>query len=191
MFEGCVASLECMQQTKLSFAQITGFWAAWSGWTLDGMDSFIYALVLSPALSELLPAGFAKTPENVGLAGSILFALFLVGWGLSFIWGPIADRLAAPGAGGNGAGVCSFHWGGGARGKRMAARTVSLTRWYWHRRRVGARRLCAEAWPEDRRKMGAGYLQTGYYFGFSRRGSELPSEPILVGAQCFFAVYLP
>jgi len=24
----------------------------------------------------------------------------------------------------------------------------------------------AEAWPEDRRKMGAGYLQTGYYTGF-------------------------
>ena len=24
----------------------------------------------------------------------------------------------------------------------------------------------AEAWPEDRRKMGAGYLQTGYYAGF-------------------------
>jgi MFS family permease len=24
----------------------------------------------------------------------------------------------------------------------------------------------AEAWPEDRRKQGAGYLQTGYYFGF-------------------------
>ena len=24
----------------------------------------------------------------------------------------------------------------------------------------------AEAWPEDRRRMGAGYLQTGYYAGF-------------------------
>src|SRR5205814_3126374 len=24
----------------------------------------------------------------------------------------------------------------------------------------------AEAWPEDRRKQGAGYLQTGYYAGF-------------------------
>jgi MFS family permease len=24
----------------------------------------------------------------------------------------------------------------------------------------------AEAWPEDRRKMGAGYMHTGYYFGF-------------------------
>jgi len=34
---------------------VIGFWAAWSGWTLDGMDSVIYALVLSPALTELLP----------------------------------------------------------------------------------------------------------------------------------------
>src|ERR1700684_4141600 len=83
-----------MPPTKLTSAQITGFWGAWSGWTLDGMDSFIYALVLSPALTELLPkSGYAKTPANIGLAGSILFALFLVGWGLSFIWGPIADRF--------------------------------------------------------------------------------------------------
>jgi MFS family permease len=83
-----------MPPTRLTSAQITGFWGAWSGWTLDGMDSFIYALVLSPALSELLPkSGIAKTPENVGLAGSILFAVFLVGWGLSFIWGPVADRF--------------------------------------------------------------------------------------------------
>ena len=83
-----------MPPTKLTSAQITGFWGAWSGWTLDGMDSFIYAVVLSPALSELLPkSGIAKTPENVGLAGSILFALFLVGWGLSFMWGPVADRF--------------------------------------------------------------------------------------------------
>jgi MFS family permease len=58
------------------------------------MDSFIYALVLSPPLTELLPkSGMANTPENAGLAGSILFALFLVGWGLSFIWGPLADRF--------------------------------------------------------------------------------------------------
>src|SRR5258705_264451 len=73
---------------------IAGFWGAWAGWTLDGMDSFIYALVLTPALTDLLPrSGYAATPANVGLAGSILFALFLVGWGLSFIWGPLADRF--------------------------------------------------------------------------------------------------
>src|SRR6185437_8841975 len=82
------------RRTPLNRSQIAGFWGAWAGWTLDGMDSFIYALVLTPALTELLPrSGFAATPSNVGLAGSILFALFLVGWGLSFIWGPIADRF--------------------------------------------------------------------------------------------------
>ena len=47
--------------TKLNRQQIVGFWAAWSGWTLDGMDSVIYALVLSPALTELLPqSGIAR-----------------------------------------------------------------------------------------------------------------------------------
>src|SRR5271154_5602669 len=53
-------------RTKLSTDQIVGFWAAWSGWTLDGMDSFIYALVMAPALTELLPnSGIAATPANV------------------------------------------------------------------------------------------------------------------------------
>ena len=82
------------RRTPLNRSQIAGFWGAWAGWTLDGMDSFIYALVLTPALTELLPrSGYAATPANIGLAGSILFALFLVGWGLSFIWGPLADRF--------------------------------------------------------------------------------------------------
>jgi MFS family permease len=158
-----------MQHTKLTFAQITGFWAAWSGWTLDGMDSFIYALVLSPALSELLPkSGYAKTPENVGLAGSILFALFLVGWGLSFIWGPIADRfgrtrvLAAT--------VLAYAVFTGAAALAENVWQLGLFRLLagigiggeW----ALAGTYVAEAWPEDRRKMGAGYLQTGYYFGF-------------------------
>jgi MFS family permease len=158
-----------MPPTRLTSAQITGFWGAWSGWTLDGMDSFIYALVLSPALSELLPkSGIAKTPENVGLAGSILFALFLVGWGLSFIWGPVADRfgrtrvLAAT--------VLAYAVFTGA-----AALTANVWQLGLFRLLAGigiggewalAGTYVAEAWPEDRRKMGAGYLQTGYYFGF-------------------------
>src|SRR5271155_5226901 len=74
--------------------QIRGFWASWAGWLLDGMDSVIYALVLVPSLTELLPnSGYAATPGNIGFAGSILFALFLIGWGFGFIWGPIADRF--------------------------------------------------------------------------------------------------
>src|SRR6202521_2265988 len=156
-------------RSKLSRSQITGFWAAWTGWTLDGMDSFIYALVLSPALTELLPkSGMANTHENVGLVGSILFALFLVGWGLSFIWGPLADRfgrtrvLAAT--------VCAYALFTGAAALAQNVWELALFRLLagigiggeW----ALAGTFVAESWPEDRRKMGAGYLQTGYYFGF-------------------------
>src|ERR1700682_5070613 len=158
-----------MHQTRLTSQQITGFWAAWFGWTLDGMDSFIYALVLSPALSELLPkSGIAKTSENIGLVGSILFALFLVGWGLSFMWGPIADRfgrirvLAAT--------ILAYAVFTGAAAFAENVWQLGLFRLLagigiggeW----ALAGTYVAEAWPEDRRKMGAGYLQTGYYFGF-------------------------
>src|ERR1700687_5553160 len=80
--------------TPLTRNQVRGFWASWGGWALDGMDSFIYAMVLVPALRELLPrSGIAATTANVGFYGAVLFALFLVGWGLSLIWGPIADRF--------------------------------------------------------------------------------------------------
>lgn len=158
-----------IQRPPLTRQQITGFWAAWSGWLLDGMDSVIYALVLSPALAELLPrSGIAATAAHIGFAGSILFAVFLAGWGCSFIWGPIADRfgrtrsLAATilmyavftGAAAFSTnvwslGVFRFLAGVGVGGEWSMAGTY-----------------VAEAWPEDRRKMGAGYLQTGYYFGF-------------------------
>src|SRR5271154_5776666 len=74
--------------------QIRGFWAAWGGWTLDGMDSFIYALVLVPSLRELLPrSGIAATKANIGYYGGLLFALFLVGWGMAFLWGPVGDKF--------------------------------------------------------------------------------------------------
>src|ERR1700726_1130696 len=81
-------------RVPLTSTQVRGFWAAWAGWTLDGMDSFIYALVLTPALTELLPkSGMDGSPASVAWTGSVLFALFLIGWGLALIWGPIADRF--------------------------------------------------------------------------------------------------
>src|SRR5258705_9985604 len=74
--------------------QRRGFLAAWGGIVLDGVDSFIYALVLVPALRALLPAsGVEPTVGNVSFYGSILFSVFLVGWGLAFLWGPLADRF--------------------------------------------------------------------------------------------------
>src|ERR1700676_3625429 len=154
--------------SSLTRNQIRGFWASWGGWTLDGMDSFVYALVLVPSLRELLPrSGIIATKANIGQYGGLLFALFLIGWGLAFLWGPIGDKFGR-------------------------VRTLMLTIvWYsvftflsafvtsvWQ---LAVLRLLAgigiggewamggtfvaEEWPEHRRRMGAGYMHTGYYVG--------------------------
>ena len=156
-------------RTKLNRQQIAGFWAAWAGWLLDGMDSVIYALVLAPALTELLPhSGVAPTTANVGFAGSILFAVFLAGWGFSFLWGPIADHFGRTRS--LAATILMYAIFTGAAAFAQNVWQLGLFRFLagvgvggeW----AMAGTYVAEAWPEDRRKMGAGYLQTGYYFGF-------------------------
>ena len=61
---------------------------------MDGMDSFIFSLVLVPALRDVLPSsGIPATTANVGYYSGLLFALFMVGWGVALVWGPIADRF--------------------------------------------------------------------------------------------------
>jgi MFS family permease len=156
-------------KSRLNPNQIRSFWAAWGGWTMDGMDSFIYSLVLVPALSELLPkSGIANTTANVGFYGGLLFALFMVGWGAGMIWGPIADRfgrvrtmmfsilsfsvftlLAAFATGIWTLAVFRFLAGIGIGGE-------------WS---IGSA-LVSEDWPEERRTMGAALMHTGYYIGF-------------------------
>lgn len=121
-----------------------------------------------PALRELLPRSAVAADEaNVGYYGGLLFALFLIGWGMSLVWGPVADRFGRVrtlmltiicyslftflGA------VATSVWqlaifrllaGVGIGGEWSMGGT-----------------FVAEEWPEDRRKMGAGYMHTGYYFG--------------------------
>jgi MFS family permease len=153
----------------LTSGQKRAFWAAWGGWTMDGMDSFIFSLVLVPALRDVLPSsGIAATTANVGYYSGLLFALFMVGWGVALIWGPVADRfgrartlmfsilwfslftlLAA---------VCKNVW------------TLALVRFLagvgiggeWS---IGAS-LVSEEWPERRRTWGVCLMHTGYYIGF-------------------------
>jgi MFS family permease len=136
---------------------------------MDGMDSFIYALVLVPALRELLPrAGIEASQANVGFYGALFFALFMVGWGLALLWGPIADRFgrvrtlmftilwfsvftlaAAFSTGIWSLAIFRFFAGIGIGGE-------------WS---IGAS-LVNEDWPEERRIFGGGLMHTGYYFGF-------------------------
>ncbi|MCX5542147.1 MFS transporter [Paraburkholderia sp. CNPSo 3076] len=156
-------------RTPLSREQIGGFWAVYLGWVLDGVDSVIYALVLVPALMELLPlSGIKPTAGNLGMYGSILFALFLIGWGLSFIWGPLADRFGRVRTLAASILIYSIFTGAAAFAHnvwelglfRLLAGIGVGGEW------ALAGTYVAESWPEDRRKMGAGYLQTGYYLGF-------------------------
>jgi MFS family permease len=132
------------------------------------MDGFIYALVLVPALRELLPrSGIAPTTGNVGFYGALLFALFMVGWGLALVWGPVADRfgrartlmftilwfsvftlLAAFSTGVWSLAIYRFLAGIGIGGE-------------WS---IGAS-LVSEEWPEERRTWGVCIMHTGYYIG--------------------------
>ena len=132
------------------------------------MDSFIYALVMVPALHDLLPrSGIAADTANTGFYGGLLFAIFLIGWGCAFLWGPIADRfgrvrtlmltiLCYS--------VCTF----------LGCIAVNVWELAVFRLLAGVGIggewtlggvFVAEEWPEDRRKAGAAYMHTGYYFG--------------------------
>jgi MFS family permease len=132
------------------------------------MDSFIYALVMVPALRELLPrSGIPATPGNLGYYGGLLFALFLVGWGLSLLWGPVADRFGRVNTlmltiacyslftflGSVATGVWPL------AAFRLLAGVGIGGEWS-----MGGT-FVAEEWPEERRKMAAGVMHTGYYFG--------------------------
>jgi len=156
-------------RTKLNSNQIKGFWAAWGGWCLDGMDAFIYSLVLVPALRELLPkSGIEVTPGNIGYYGSILFALFLAGWGMSMVWGPIADRFGRVKA--LMMTILMYSFFTFACGLAQSIWQLAVLRIFCGIGLGGEQPIggtfIAEEWPEDRRKMGAGYMHTGYYFGF-------------------------
>jgi len=157
-----------MTAIALTSNQRRGFWAAWGGWVLDCMDSFIYALVMVPALRELLPrSGIPADQAHVGFYGGLLFALFLVGWGCSLVWGPMADRF------------------GRVRTLMLTilcysiftfAGAFALNVWVLAAFRLLAGvgiggewsmggTFIAEELPESRRKMAAGLMHTGYYVG--------------------------
>jgi len=157
-----------MSRIPLNTNQRRGFLAAWGGWVLDGMDSFIYALVMAPALRELLPrSGIPGDQSHIGYYGGLLFALFLVGWGCSLLWGPLADRFGR---------VLTLmltiicyslftFLGAFATSVWMLAAFRLLAgvgiggEWS-----MGGT-FIAEELPEARRKMAAGVMHTGYYVG--------------------------
>ena len=140
---------------------------AWLGWVFDSMDATIYALVLTPALSELL--GTQGSTENIGWYGGIIFSIFLVGWALGgVVFGILADYL------------------GRARTLVITilvyavfTALAGLSHSWWE---LGLYRfltalgiggewaagatLVAEVWPESLRVKGAGLLQSAWGAGY-------------------------
>jgi len=143
---------------------------AWLGWVFDSMDATIYAIVLHPALDELLQtsAGGA-TPDSIGWHGGLIFSIFLIGWAIGgVLFGIAADRFG--------------------RTKTLIATILiyavftglaALSQTWWHLAiyrfltalgiggewAAGAA-LVAEVWPEEKRAKAAGLLQSAWAAGF-------------------------
>ncbi|MFD7992003.1 MFS transporter [Streptomyces mexicanus] len=153
---------------RLTPAQRRAFWGSFGGWAMDGFNWTIFALVLAPTMTELLPrAGIAATPGNIGWYGQISAALFLLGWGCSFIWGPLADRFGRKPA--MMASILMY-------GVFTALAGVSTDLWQWNAFRflaavgVGgewamAGTLLSEVMPERVRERFGGLMHSAAYFG--------------------------
>ena len=157
-----------MTRIPLTSNQRRVFLAAWGGFVLDGMDSFIYALVMVPALRELLPrSGIPGDQAHVGFYGGLLFAIFLLGWGCSLIWGPIADRFGR---------VVTLMLTILCYSLFTFTGAFSVNVWMLAAFRflagigIGGEwsmggTFVAEELPESHRKFAAGMMHTGYYIG--------------------------
>lgn len=176
------------------------FYAAWGGWVLDGFTTFVYAFVDLAATQYLLPAsGISLKLTSFFLPA--FFAVFLIGWGTSFIFGPLGDKygririlslslvLFAVGSVLSGLSTNAYEF--------MVFRFITGlgigAEWF-----TGGTSV-AEAFPEDKRVMGAGLFHTGFYFGFLFAAiAELLFEPfigfrgmlILGGLPVIFLIYI-
>ncbi|MGQ0810323.1 MAG: MFS transporter [Nitrospiraceae bacterium] len=145
---------------------------AWLGWVFDAMDATMYAIVLHPALEDLLRAsgqGGHVSSEQIGWYGGIIFSIFLIGWAIGgIVFGIIADYFG--------------------RTKTLIATILiyalftglaALAQDWWHLAMyrfltalgiggewAAGAAIVAETWPESKRAKAAGILQSAWAVGF-------------------------
>ncbi len=144
---------------------------AWLGWVFDSMDATIYALVLHPALLELLhpPAGGIVTADTIGWYGGIILSIFLIGWAVGgVLFGILADCFGRTKtlvftiliyAVFTGLAALSQTWWQLALFRFLTALGIGGE---W----AAGAALVAEVWPEEKRARAAGVLQSAWAAGF-------------------------
>ncbi len=145
---------------------------AWLGWVFDSMDATIYAIVLHPALQDLLGAsvsGGSVPDEAIGWYGGIIFSIFLVGWAIGGVmFGVLADYIGRTKtliitiliyAVFTGLAALSDTWWHLALYRFLTALGVGGE---WASGAV----IVAEVWPEEKRAKAAGILQSAWAAGF-------------------------
>jgi MFS family permease len=144
---------------------------AWLGWVFDSMDATIYALVLQPALLELLhpPAGGIVTADTIGWYGGIILSIFLIGWAVGgVLFGILADSFGRTKtlvftiliyAVFTGLAALSQTWWQLAFFRFLTALGIGGE---W----AAGAALVAEVWPEEKRAKAAGILQSAWAAGF-------------------------
>jgi MFS family permease len=136
------------------------------GWALDIMDGFLYAIVLFPAMSELL-----TTSESamIGWYGGIILSIFMIGWALGgLVFGPIADRFGR--ARTMAITILIYAAFTGLCGIARSWQELALYRFItgigiggeW----AAGAALIAESWPEKSRAKAAGIMQASGGIGF-------------------------
>jgi MFS family permease len=135
------------------------------------MDATIYALVLHPALYDLLGgrAHGEVSQEAIGWYGGIIFSIFLVGWAIGgVLFGVIADRYGRMKtlvftilvyAVFTGMAALSATWWQLAIYRFLTALGIGGE---W----AAGAALVAEVWPEEKRAKAAGMLQSAWAAGF-------------------------
>lgn len=145
---------------------------AWLGWVFDAMDAMIYALVLHPALHDLLratPGGAPVSDGDIGWFGGIIFSIFLIGWAIGgVLFGVVADYFGRTKtlivtiliyAVFTGLAALSQDWWHLAIYRFLTALGIGGE---W----AAGASLVAEVWPEEKRAKAAGILQSAWAAGF-------------------------
>jgi MFS family permease len=134
------------------------------------MDATIYAIVLHPALHDLLQTETGiPTTEQIGWYGGIIFSIFLIGWAIGGItFGILADRFGRTKvlittiiiyAVFTGAAALAETWWHLALTRFLTALGIGGE---W----AAGAAIVAETWPEDKRAKAAGMLQSAWAVGF-------------------------